>query len=47
LAEGVIRRSGYNVNAACAILRLMSNYRRAFVPGECWFFSRGLMSKTV
>jgi hypothetical protein len=30
--SGVVRRSGYNANAACAILRLMSSYRRAFVP---------------
>jgi hypothetical protein len=34
-----------NTNVICAILRLMSNYRRAFVPGGCWFFTVKLLER--
>jgi putative transposase len=44
LAEGVIRRS-VNTNASSAILRLMLSYRRAFVPGGCWFFTVNLLER--
>jgi putative transposase len=41
---GVIRRS-VNAGASYAILRLMPNYRRAFVPGGCWFFTVNLLER--
>jgi putative transposase len=43
---GVIRRFNFhNRQVECAILSPMSNYRRAFVPGGCFFFTVNLLER--
>jgi hypothetical protein len=36
---------GYGTTQTCAITFLMSNYRRAFVSGGCWFFTVNLLER--
>jgi len=43
---GVIRRFNFdNRQVECAILSPMSNYRRALVPGGCFFFTVNLLER--
>ena len=38
ISVSVIRHD-YNIAGSCAIAPSKPNYRRAFVPGGCWFFT--------
>jgi putative transposase len=46
-AEGVIRRGNFHncSKVKCAIPSLMPNYRRALVPGGCFFFTVNLLER--
>src|SRR4051812_27117514 len=45
IEQGGIRHLDYSTTLTCVIPDRMPNYRRAFVPGGCWFFAVDLWER--